>query len=138
MYVCICICICKVYLYVYTNIWILQSLMYVCMCICICICICIWNVYLYVYTNICILQGAILCLASSLEGCFLISGSRDSTAKVWNCLSGQCLKTSVHLNPKPKPFRDPTPKPYLYVLLHRCGIVCRVSVSRLFRLTRGQ
>lgn len=45
-------------------------------------------------------DGAILCLALSLEGCFLISGSRDGTAKVWDCVSGQCLKTfAAHTGP---------------------------------------
>jgi len=36
----------------------------------------------------------------SLEGCFLISGSRDCTAKVWDCVSGQCLKSfTSHTGP---------------------------------------
>jgi hypothetical protein len=34
-------------------------------------------------------SGAILSLAFSLEGCYLISGSRDRTAKVWGSVSGQ-------------------------------------------------
>lgn len=39
-------------------------------------------------------------LAMSIEGCFLISGSRDCTAKVWDCVSGQCLKSfTSHTGP---------------------------------------
>ena len=45
-------------------------------------------------------EGAVLCLAMSLEGCLLISGSRDCSAKVWDCVSGQCLKSfAAHTGP---------------------------------------
>lgn len=45
-------------------------------------------------------EGAISSMCMSIEGCFLVSGSRDCTAKVWDCVSGQCLKSfTSHTGP---------------------------------------
>jgi len=37
--------------------------------------------------------GAVLSLSLSFDGSMLVSSSRDGTAKVWDCASGQALKT---------------------------------------------
>ncbi len=36
------------------------------------------------------------CLSVSLDGTRLVSGSRDTSVRVWDVFSGQCVKTLAH------------------------------------------
>ncbi|PIK37361.1 putative WD repeat-containing protein 18 [Apostichopus japonicus] len=39
---------------------------------------------------------AVTCLSTSMDGSMLLSGSEDSTARIWHITSRQCIRTVLH------------------------------------------
>ena len=58
-------------------------------------------------------QKRVTCLSVSASGQLLVSGSDDSTVKIWNTSTGQCLRTLLHKGPVTNAFIVPFPQSFL-------------------------
>ncbi|KAK4014999.1 WD repeat-containing protein 18 [Daphnia magna] len=52
-------------------------------------------------------EKAVTCLSVSMDGCHLLSGSDDESARVWDMASGQCVRILAHRGPLTNAFFAP-------------------------------